>query len=267
MKRLFVLHTLIYFIAIQLLAEADYMVFPVSVPHIGKHYSASDAVYSLSEDVFLTATYTNNFFLPQVGLSKLELVYPSLKINTSASLSYFGYKDYWVLNSNIGFSKFFKPYISIGVSAFFSTYRFSITSKTLFTGGADISICIFPVKNFCIGLYAENITFSPIVSNGNIYRLPVSLRLGFSYYVKNNVSISIEGAKELKEPFSICVGVEYLPVKQFLLRISTSYQKTASFLFGVGLRLNGFLIDFDAYYNLGNGLGCKASIGFYKHRK
>lgn len=245
------------------LAQDELYPYHFSVPDKSGFLPSSEAVNSLCREFNLTASYTNNFFIPQIGLSKIKLVYPSSKINTSLSLSYYGYNYYWSIISKLGFSRHFKPYIAFGVTAFFSAYRFSATGKTLFTGGADISLCIFPVKNICIGVSAENISFSVIKSDKVKYRLPVTFKVGISFLIRNNVTLAIEGSKELKDPFLACSSFEYMPVKQFSLRIAASYQTSVIVLLGFGLRLNGFLMDFDAFYNLGSGVGCRAAIGFY----
>lgn len=246
------------------MAQDELYPFPFSVPNKSGFLPSSEAVNSLYKDFNFTASYTNNLFLSQIGLSKIKLVYPSAKINTCTSLSFYGYSNFWNLKSTIGFSRHFKPYISFGVTAFFVFYRFSLTGKNLFTAGVNASLCIFPTKKICIGVSAENISFSPLKSGDRLYRLPVTFKIGFSLMILNNFSISLEGSKELKSPFLICSGIEYTPLKQFALRFGVSYQTNASILAGFGLRLKSFFIDFDAFYNLGSGIGCRAAIGFSK---
>lgn len=245
-------------------ANGDGIHFPSSVPLKSGFLPSSEAVNSLYSGVNLTASYINNLFLPEIGLSKLKLVYHSKKINTSASASFYGYKEYWNICSTVGFSRYFKPYIAFGITSFFSLYRFSITEKSFFTAGANVSLCVFPTKKICIGVSAENITFSYYKSGNIKYRLPVIFKVGFSISVRDNASILLEGSKNLTEPFLICLGTEYIPVKQFSLRLGVSYQTNFSALIGFGLKLSGFLLDFDAFYNLGSGVGCRVSIGFYK---
>ncbi len=268
MKRVsFVLVLLVTFCTNVSVAQNELYPYPFSVPNKSGFLPSSEAVNSQYRELNLTASYTNNLFIPQIGLSKIKLVYPSSKINTSVSLSFYGYGNYWNIVSKLGFSRHFKPYIAFGLTVFFSAYRFTLTDKNIFTGGADISLCVFPNKNICIGVSAENISFSIIKSGSLKYRLPVVFKVGLSFSLKKNVTLSIEGSKELKDPFLICSSIEYMPVKQFSLRIAASYQSNISVLLGFGLRLKGFFIDFDAFYNLGSGVGCRAAIGFYKLKK
>lgn len=268
MKRVsFVLVLLVTFCTNVSVAQNELYPYPFSVPNKSGFLPSSEAVNSQYRELNLTASYTNNLFIPQIGLSKIKLVYPSSKINTSLSLSFYGYGNYWNIVSKLGFSRHFKPYIAFGLTAFFSAYRFTLTDNNIFTGGADISLCVFPNKNICIGVSVENISFSIIKSGSLKYRLPVVFKVGLSFSLKKNVTLSIEGSKELKDPFLICSSIEYMPVKLFSLRIAASYQSNISVLLGFGLRLKGFFIDFDAFYNLGSGVGCRAAIGFYKLKK
>ena len=259
--RRFLFFITISIISLESFSQRDNLHYPISVSTISGYSGSSDAVNSLLPHFTLFASYTNSLFIPEVGLTKIKMVYPSKKVCTTASLSFYGYKDYWTIDANIGFSKYFKPYIAFGVEAFFRSVRFSLTENTLFTGGANVSLVIFPIKSICIGVYAENITFSPLVHNSVVYRLPVIFCLGISYKIKDNTSLTIECRKSLSEPFLICGEVEYAPVKKFVMRLGASYMSNASLLFGIGVRFKRFFLDFDAQYDLGVGVGCKAVIG------
>ncbi len=233
----------------------------VSVPHIDTPYTASDAVNSLTEHFYIGTTYTNNFFLPQVGLAELKMVYPSKYINTSVNTSFYGYSEYFQVKTALGFSHFFKPYIAIGLEAFFCGVRFNSDTGFKATGGVSLSILAFPTNKLAIGFLAENISFSPIKADGTKHRLPTIFSLGLSYSFTPNIMLAIEGSKELTNPFLIRLDFEYRPVRQFILRCGTSYQTTASANIGFGLRFGKFLFDTNIKYNVRVSWGCQVGLG------
>ncbi len=233
----------------------------VSVPHIDLPYNRSDAVNSLTEHFSMGTTYTNNFFLSQVGLAKLKMVYPTKQITTSLSTSFYGYSEFYEINFSLGFSHYFKPYIAIGLEAFFRGYRFSGDTGFKATGGLNVSLLAFPTKKISIGLYAENISFSPIKSKDTIYRLPTAFYVAFSYFFTQDIMLAVEGVKELKSPFLIRLDFEYRPVRQFILRCGASYQTSASANIGFGLRFGKFLLDANVKYNVRVSWGCQVGIG------
>ncbi len=230
----------------------------VSVPHISDTRSNSDAVNSLVSNPTFTANYTNSFFLPEIGLANVGLVYPSKYLNTSCSVSYYGYSEFWNIGATVGFSHYFKKYISIGLEGFFYGCHFNTDAGFKATGGLNLSILAFPTKNLSIGLLAENITFS---------KLPVVFRLGVGYRIAEKVNLAFEGGIELKQPFFISMDFEYMPVSRFILRCGLGYRTSASASVGFGLRLKGFILDFNVDYRLRSGVGCKASIGFQIKKK
>ena len=240
-------------------AQTDYI--SISVPHIDSPYNTSDAVNSLTEHFSIGTTYTNNFFLPQVGLADLKIVYHTKPLNISAGASFYGYSEFYGINASLGFSHYFKPYIAIGLEAFFRGYRFSGDTGFKATGGLNISLLAFPTKKIAIGLYAENVSFSPIRANGITYRVPTSFYVAFSYSFTQDIMLAIEGVKELKSPFLIRLDFEYRPVRQFILRCGTSYQTSASANIGFGLRFGKFILDANVKYNVRVSWGCQVGIG------
>lgn len=234
----------------------------VSVPHLSDPYAVNEAVNSLKKECFISTGYTNRLFLPQIGRASLDFVYPSKALNTSAGFSFYGFSEYWNIEATIGFSRLFKPYIAIGVEAFFYGCHFNTDVKFCATGGLNVGLLAFPTRNLTIGLYAHNISFSPLKSLEERYRLPVIFRLGISYNFSGKALIILEGAKELKQPFLICMGVEYMPVRQFILRLGVSYQTSAACSGGFGLRFGGFFIDAGVEYKLMSGLSISTGVGY-----
>lgn len=239
------------------------------VPRLNAPYSYCDAVNALVTDNVIGVDYSNNFFLPEIGRSTLGMVYPAKAVNTAAGFSFYGFSEYWNINLSLGFSRWFKPYVAFGVRAFFYGCHFtSHDASFLASGGADVSLLVFPTKSLSIGFYARNITFSSIKSLEERYRLPVDFSLGFSYNFSGKVILALEGGIELKQPFRISMCVDYAPVRQFVMRFVVSYQTSAAASLGFGLRFGGFFLDFDAEYKLISGMCCKAGIGVtFKKRK
>lgn len=239
------------------------------VPRLSLPYSECAAVNSLAPCNAIGAYYSNSFFLPEIGRATLGMVYPAKAVNTSAAFSFYGFSEYWNIQMSVGFSRWFKPYIAFGVEAFFYGAHFSNPDAALLaSGGVNVSLLAFPTKSLSIGFNAYNISFSTIKSLDERYRLPVIFSLGFAYDFSGKVLIALEGDIELKQPFKIGMAVDYMPVRQFVMRCGVSYQTSAAAGFGFGLRLGGFFLDFDAEYKLQSGMFCKAGIGVsFKGRK
>lgn len=250
---------LLFLFSASIFAQTEFTT--VSIPHIDMPYNSSDAVNSLTEHFSMGTTYTNNFFLPQVGLAGLKMVYPAKQINTSLSTSFYGYSEFYRIRGALGLSHYFKPYIAIGIEGFFYGFKFSGGTSFKATGGLNVSLLVFPTKKIAIGFLAENISFSPIKANGVKYRFPTVFYLGFSYSFTQNIILAVEGAKDLTNPFLIRLDFEYRPVRQFILKCGTSYQTSASANIGVGLRLKKFILDVNIKYNVRVSWGCQVGIG------
>ncbi|MCQ2335612.1 MAG: hypothetical protein MJ010_00300 [Paludibacteraceae bacterium] len=250
---------LLFLFSVTVFAQTEFTT--VSVPHIDTPYNSSDAVNSLTEHFSMGTTYTNNFFLPQVGLARLKIVYPAKQITTSLSTSFYGYSEYYRIRGALGFSHYFRPYIAIGLEGFFSGFKFSGGTRFKATGGLNVSLLAFPTKKLVLGFLVENTSFSFIRANGIKYRLPTIFYLGFSYCFTQNIILAVEGAKDLTNPFLIRLDFEYRPIRQFILKCGISYQTSASANFGFGLRLKKFILDATVKYNVRVSWGCQVGIG------
>lgn len=223
-----------------------------------------NASSSLAEGTCINLQYKNSYFLPQIGTSDLNLIIPAKKLNIGLFFEHYGFSAYSEFSAGISFAKFFKPYFAFSLSASYYGIYMSEQEGTLNSGMVHLSLLAFPTNNFRIGFNVWNISFSSVKTAYDTRKLPSEFIIGISYVFAEKTRIAADMGKELKGPLFYGLGIEYMPVKQFLLRAGMSgIDKNISPSGGFGLRFGAFGLDFGMRYNTEIGLSMIAGLNLY----
>ena len=194
--------------------------------------------------------------LKELGYKNAAIVFPLNVGIISASASQFGYNSY---NENIigfGLARSFGPNLRIGLKLDYLFFKFSEGYDSKSTATFELGLQYQINESLCLGAYI----FNPVnVKLKTLYKdkIPIIMRLGFSYFVSEDFMITSEIEENLKYDFSYRLGLEYEIYKNFFIR-SGFQLKPELFTFGIGYDYDRYIIDVCAQMNqvLGASLNC-----------
>lgn len=225
--------------------------------------SANLAPSAMIDKSCINFQYNNSYFLPQIGFSDINLHLALKKLNIGFYFNHYGFSEYAEFSAGISFSKFFAPWFAFNLAGEYCGFYLSKEEGVASSGMAHLSFLAFPVKNLCIGLSLYNISFSKLKTAFQDMPMPSRFTLGISYDFTRKALLSCEFGKELRGPVYYAVGLEYMPVKQFVLRTGIGGEDDNVMpCGGFGLRLGIFGIDFGVKYHFKLGLSMAAGIKF-----
>lgn len=211
----------------------------------------------------ISIQYNNSYFLPQIGFSDINMHLAFEKLNMGIFFNHYGFSAYSEFSAGLSFSKFFSPWFAFNISGEYYGVYLSNDEGIINSGMAHISIVAFPIKGVSIGFHTYNISFSRLNTAYGKILIPSTFTLGLSYNFSNKTIISTEFGKELKGPIYYGVGLEYMPVKQFILRIGINGEdENISPSGGFALRFGIFGLDLGIRYHFRLGLSMAAGLKF-----
>lgn len=212
-------------------------------------------------------SYENRFLIKELGYKNIGATIP-FKIGViSITASQFGYRHY---NENIialAYARDFGPYLKIGLKLDYVFIKFSGEYDKVRVPTFELGIQSEIVENLHLGAYIFNPIHIKIKKNQN-ERIPVVMRLGLSYYLKDNFMITSEIEDNFDNNFSFRFGIEYAVLKNIFIR-SGFQLNPATFSFGIGYKYRFFDFDMAAQMNqqLGTCLQCSMVFHFNKEKK
>ena len=214
------------------------------------------AGFSLYKDLSIGISYENRFLLKELGYKNVGLLLPLKNCVFGISASQFGYEHY---NENIiGFAlaRNFGPYLKIGLKLDYIFLKFSEDYENFSTPTFELGIQYEINENLNLGAYLFNPIHVKIRSINNS-KIPIIMRLGFSYFIKDDFMITSEIEENIEENFSYRFGIEYECYKGFYIR--SGFQLTPKlFTFGIGYDYQWCRIDVSGQMNqeLGTSINC-----------
>ena len=214
------------------------------------------AGFAYHNNVSIGFAYQNKFMLKELGYKNAGIVFPLNVGIISASASQFGYNSY---NENIigfGLARSFGPNLRIGLKLDYLFFKFSEGYDSKSTATFELGLQYQINESLCLGAYI----FNPVnVKLKTLHKdkIPIIMRLGFSYFVSEDFMITSEIEENLKYDFSYRLGLEYEIYKNFFIR-SGFQLKPELFTFGIGYDYDRYIIDVCAQMNqtLGASLSC-----------
>ena len=211
---------------------------------------------SLYKDLSFGISYENRFLLKELGYKNVGLLLPLKKGAIGISASQFGYEHY---NENvIGFAlaRNFGPHLKIGLKLDYIFLKFSGDYENFSTPTFELGIQYEINENLNLGAYLFNPIHVKIRSTNNL-KIPIIMRLGFSYFIKDDFMITSEIEENIEEDFSYRFGIEYECYKR--LHIRSGFQLAPEmFTFGIGYDYKWCKIDVSGQMNqeLGTSINC-----------
>ena len=267
MKKFIVLSTVILFTTSLFAFQYGRYVGPVSlslgniscVLSDNSYNSVNPATISCGKS-YVSAFYHNKFLCPEIGLENLSFVYSHSTLSFSTNISHHGFTEYGEMSVGVNLSRFFKPYISVGIGAEYLGWYYTGAWNSM--ACFNLGIMVFPIENFSLGFSIYNLSFSKFTLEESKFEVPTIFYLGLKYQFSELLFLAAEASLSLKENFTASIGLEYFFVKQVGMRVGVYASKEISPCLGLGINLKGFHLDIGAQYNLKLGLTSSVGISY-----
>lgn len=201
-------------------------------------------------------SYENRFLLKELAYKNIGVIIPFNIGVIGITASQFGYNHYNENLIGIGLSRSFGPNLKIGLKLDYIFFKYSTDYARIQTATFELGLQYHINKSLCLGAYI----FNPInvkLKTLNNEKIPIIMRIGLSYFVKEDFLITAEVEENFENDFSYRFGLEYEIYKKIFVR-SGFQLRPEIFTFGFGYDYNWFTIDISAQMNqvLGASLSC-----------
>lgn len=201
-------------------------------------------------------SYENRFLLKELAYKNIGVIIPFDIGVIGITASQFGYNHYNENLIGIGLSRNFGPNLKIGLKLDYIFFKYSTDYAKIQTATFELGLQYHINKSLCLGAYI----FNPInvkLKTLNNEKIPIIMRIGLSYFVKEDFLITAEVEENFENDFSYRFGLEYEIYKRIFVR-SGFQLRPEIFTFGFGYDYNWFTIDISAQMNqiLGASLSC-----------
>lgn len=207
-------------------------------------------------NISIGISYENRFLLKELGYKNVGFIIPLKTGTIGISASQFGYEHYNENIIGIALAKNFGPHLKIGLKLDYIYMKFSGDYDSFSSPTFELGIQYEINENLSLGTYLFNPTHFKIKSV-NQDRIPIIMRLGFSYFIIDKFMIAGEIEENFETDFSYRFGVEYKNDYDFVIR--SGFQLNPElFTFGVGYNYKCCIIDIAAEmsHDLGASLNC-----------
>lgn len=214
------------------------------------------AGFASQEHITAGISYHNKFMLKELGHKNIGLILPLNIGSIAVTASQFGYKHYNENIIGISCARSFGPNLRIGLKLDYLFFKFSGNYKNKSVPTFEIGMQYNISESLCLGAYV----FNPINVKLNTLerdKIPIIMRLGFSYYVNKEFLITSEIEENFEYNFSYRFSIEYCIYNKVFVR--SGFQLNPEFFtFGIGYDYNRFVVDVSAQMNqrLGASLSC-----------
>jgi hypothetical protein len=205
--------------------------------------------------------YENKFLMKETGYGALSFASPFANGNIGMGVTHYGFNLFQQNKVTLGYSKQLFQNLSMGVNINYFSVQQSSFYGNLNTINFDLGFLITPTKNFSIGTTIINPLNIAYFENNSI-KMPVEIKLGFSYLFNNALLLAIETGKALNAYVPIFTsGVEYKINKSFDLRLGFS-AIPIEYSFGIGYKTYNFCFDIASSYHHILGTSPKLSVSY-----
>lgn len=197
---------------------------------------------ALEQHISAGLVYQNRYFAKELSNEIFYVTVPTKLVNISGSFSYFGYDLYNEMLSEIAFSRAFGR-LRIGVG--FDYYSFFVSQTDGYKGTftANVGAQMDVSSRLTIGFSIFNPTLSSINDSYTDRKLPTILSLGTNYKMGDKIYWLVEVEKNVNLSMNFATGFDYLPYKNFALRLGIYGSDYVIPTIGVGYKWSYFQID------------------------
>lgn len=214
----------------------------VAVPNLWSVYHNQGALG------FLTGTQIGIYYHNNFALS--EFAVKSFAIATNVKPGTFGFNY-----TNYGFNKFsdnkfglaysmkLAKFLSLGIQMDYFLIQQDNNYGNIHIFSGEIGLLANPFENFYLGVHVFNPWRSKVAEYQD-ERMPTIFRLGVAYNFSKDVQLSTEVEKDLEQPAFFKTGLQYEPLKNFVLRTGVAFsQKDILLAFGLGYTYKDITLD------------------------
>ena len=208
------------------------------------------------KDLSIGIAYENRFLLKELGYKNAGVIVPLKSGAIGISASQFGYAHYNENIIGITLARNFGPHLNIGLKLDYLYIKYSGDYDNFSTPTFELGIQYEINENLSLGAYL----FNPIhvkINTANNFKIPIIMRLGFSYFIIEGFMITSEIEENFEDNFSYRFGLEYECYNDFFVRGGFQLNPEL-FSFGIGYNYKLCAIDIAAQMSqdLGSSLNC-----------
>ncbi len=229
----------------------------VAVPNLWSSYHNQGALGYL-EGMQVGIFYENRFNLPEFGLKSFAFAMNTKPGTFAVDFSSFGFKNFSDNKFGLAYAMKLFDYLAVGIQLDYIYVSQENYYGNINNISGEIGLLAIPFENFYLAAHVFNPWRSKISKNNN-ERLPTIFRLGAAYDFSEKLKVSTEVMKDLDLAAFYKTGIQYEPVKNFMLRTGVQFSKRNTFLaFGLGYTFKKITIDLG--YEQHPILGAKSGI-------
>jgi hypothetical protein len=206
----------------------------------GFHNQAGLAYLS---DFSMGVHYENHFFIPENSIKAFAVGVPVMKGTIGLNYSVFGYSKYYESRAGLAFGKSFGHRFSAGIQIDYLMIHQSAGYGNMHTVVPEGGMLAQPIDDFYIGFHI----FNPLQQHFSQCKeqvIPSVMQIGIGYRIIDNIFLSVEAEKEMKEKQVIKAGFEYEMIQHLNLRLGVSTAKIARYAIGIGYVYKKISLDF-----------------------
>jgi hypothetical protein len=193
-------------------------------------------------------SFENRFLLKDLATKSLVAAVPTKYGVIGLSVSSFGNCKLYSENKyGLAYAKAFGDVFSMGIQFDYLSTNIAENYGKSGVIAAEAGIQAKLAKNLYIGSHIFNPTRA-LIAKYNDERAPTIIRLGLRYEFSKVVFTSIEVVKDIEKKPAYKVGIEYMIIKQFYLRVGVASNPFYN-AFGFGANLKKFKLDVSTSYH------------------
>jgi hypothetical protein len=207
-----------------------------------QHWTAfgNPANSAFSEKIEIGIQYENRYFMKEFANRSLNFLLPTKYLNTSLSMSYFGYSYYNHILTGLGFARNFSDHFSLGLQFNYLTTYFAAQNnyRGAFFPQIGANIRLSPVIH--LGFSTFNPFQADIKTEYTTTRLPSVFSLGIDYLIGENFVTRLQVDKEISSDYRVAAGFEYDMLQALTLKIGSYHLEYFVPCLGFGTRFGNF---------------------------
>lgn len=202
-------------------------------------------------------SYESRFLTKSLGIQSFALGIPTKR--GAFGLNYTGFGDNLYRESKIGLAYGMKlsEKFNLGVRINYHALRLGNNYGKADNLTFEVGLLAKPTKKIQLGFHL----FNPSQTKLNDYQneiIPVVMNLGMSYQFSDKLRTNLELEKDIEQPYSIKMGLEYTPSEVLYVRAGITTNPTMPTI-GFGFNKNNFKIDFSSSFH--PALGITPALG------
>lgn len=215
--------------------------------------------------------YENWFMVQELGLRAGAFVLPTKSGVFGLNYNYFGYTKYNEQKIGLAYARAFGENFSMGLQLDYLSTRIAEDYGSNSTFTFELGIRTQLSEGFVIAAHVYNPIGAHIENEYN-ENIPTIFKLGLSYQLSDKFLFALETEKDLEYKPLIRGGIEYVIVKQAIVRIgystlpstsgSQNFSISSFYAFGFGLNLEKLKIDFSSTIHQTLGWSPQISITY-----